>query len=333
MHTRISCLTSLGLVLLTTFLSSCGLKYNIQEPSLSGINYGKTTVASTKLAVVDKRSGENKYFVLGKLGPGGELRDISNMFTIENIKDPLAFLSVNLERELDRRGIPIKIAVNGAGEKDLVLEVERYQILNYRTTGFSPWEVCHVFVGTIVQGQKRTSLKAYFYNGKVPIWSMDELQEPCFSTPASVLIKDIASKINRIVFNLQAPEATVYQLTAEIDSDLAKDSKKGPLAKVLELGYTNTPFAIPALKKYSLEGDGLFQSGALSAIGILGAEDQLDFLKSRYENSKFNAKYMAVKAIGDIGSDKALDILRAIKKEKVYESEGAMKSCIDLYLP
>jgi hypothetical protein len=82
-----------------------------------------------------------------------------------------------------------------------------------------------------------------------------------------------------------------------------------------------------------LEGDGLFQSGALSAIGILGAEDQLDFLKARYDGSKYNAKYMAAKAIGDIGTDKAKDLLRTMKKEKVYETEGAMKSCVDLYLP
>jgi hypothetical protein len=170
------------------------------------------------------------------------------MFTIENIKDPLAFLSVNLERELNQRGIPATITVNGAGEKDLILEVERYQILNHRATGFSPWEASHVFAGTIVQGPKRTSFKAYFYNGKVPVWSMDELQEPCFSTPASILIKDIASKINRIVFNLQAADATIDQLTEGITKDLARDNKNGPLFQVLELGYSNNPLALTALK-------------------------------------------------------------------------------------
>ena len=322
-----------GLVLLTIFLSSCGLKYNIQEPTVSRVNYGTASASPTTLAIVDKRSGDNKQFILGKLGLGGELRDISNMFTIENIKDPLAFLSVNLQRELNQRGIPVTVSVNEAGGKDLVLEVDRYQILNYRSTGFSPWEVCHVFAGAIVEGQKRTAIKAYFYNGKVPIWSMDELQEPCFSTPASMLIKDIASKINRTVYGLKAPEAAVARLIAEIDGDLVKDSKTGPFAKVIELGYANTPLVIPALQKYSWQGDGLFQAGALSAIGIFGAEDQLDFLKARYDNSKYNAKYMSAKAIGDIGGDKARDLLREIKKEKVYESEGAMKSCIDLYLP
>jgi hypothetical protein len=83
MQKRICCLKTVGLILLTVFLSSCGLKYNIQEPSLSGINYGKTTISPTKLAIVDKRSGENKKFVLGKIGPGGELRDIANMFVTD----------------------------------------------------------------------------------------------------------------------------------------------------------------------------------------------------------------------------------------------------------
>jgi hypothetical protein len=326
-------MNAVGLVLLAVFLSSCGLKYNIKDPSLSEINYGKSGISQTTMGIVDKRTGDNKNFVLGKIGPWGGLKDISDLLTIENIKDPLGFLSANLEKELNQRGIPVKVSVNAPGEKELVLEVDRYQILNYRSTGFSPWEACHVFEGTLVQGQKRTSIKAYFYNGKVPVWSMDELQDPCFSIPSSILIKDIASKINKIVFNLQAPDTTINQLTADIDAELSKDSKTGPLWKVLELGYTNNPLAMPALKKYSSEGDGLFKSGALSAIGILGAEDQIDFLKERYNNSQYNEKYMAAKAIGDVGNDKAQALLREMKKEKVYDAEGALKSCVDLYVP
>jgi hypothetical protein len=309
----------------------CSLKYNLKEPSPSTVNYINSGVPVTTMTIVDKREGDHLHFTTGKIGPGGSVVDISKLLTFQNINDPIVFFSTNLEKELNQRGIPVKCIVGTTGDSNLSLEVRRYQIISYRATGFSPWEACHVFDGTVVVDGKRKGIKAYFYNGKTPVWSMDEIQEPCFNIPSSVIIKDIVSKINKVLFRLQASDAKVNHLTGEIDTEMAAKPEIGPIWKVLELGYTNNPNAMTPLKKYSLEGDELFKSCAISAIGILGGEEQFMFLKQRYNETIYNEKYMAVKAIGDIGSDEAVSFIRNIMNEDIYNSEGGLKSCVDLY--
>lgn len=325
-------------LLCTTFLlivlsvSGCSLKLSIQDPQLSDVSYVNTSPAQATIAIVDKRKGNDAKFIMGKIGIGSDLDDLSNVLVIDNIKDPIAFFSINLEKELNRRGIPVKCVVANASEgQEMVLEINRYQIHNYRATGFSPWEAGHLFDGTMIHGDKRKNIKAYFYNGKVPVWSMDEIQEPCFATPSSALIKDVASKVNRHFFNLQTSDTKVGQLSQEVESELAKGAS--PLWKVLELGYTNNDKAMVPLKEFSSKGDNLFKSGALSSIGMLGQEDQLEFLKERYNNGTYNEKYMAAKAIGDIGNEDSRTFLKQLKNEKIYHKEGGLKSCVDLYVP
>jgi hypothetical protein len=320
-----------GISFLVSLLMGCGLKYNLKEPSPSTVNYPNSGVPTTTMTIVDKREGENLHFTTGKIGPGGSVVDISKILTFQNIDDPIAFFSTQLEKELNQRGLPVKCIVGRTGDSSLSLEVNRYQIVNYRATGFSPWEACHVFDGIVVLDGKREGIKAYFYNGKTPVWSMDEIQEPCFNIPSSILIKDVASKINRAVFKLQASDAKVNQLAAEIDTEMTTKPEIGPIWKVLELGYTNNPNAMMPLKKFSLEGDELFKSCAISAIGILGAEGQFEFLKQRYNDTFYNEKYMAVKAIGDIGSQEAISFIRNITDQDIYNDEGGLKTCVDLY--
>lgn len=320
------------LFLFSIMTTGCSLKLSMQDPKLSDISYANSSTSPVIIEVVDKRTASEKTFVMGKLGLGSDLSDISNILIIDNVKDPIGFFSRNLEGELNQRGIQAKcVVVSAPVGKEMVLEINRYQILNYRATGFSPWESGHVFDGTLVSGDKRKNIKAYFYNGKVPIWSMDEIQEPCFATPASFLIKDVASKINKHFFNLQASDVKVNQLSEEIENDLSKGAS--PISKVLELGYTNNPKAIVPLKEFSSKGDNYFKSGALSAMGVLGHEDQFEFLKSHYVNGVNNEKYMAAKAIGDINNDESKSFLKTLKNEEIYKKEGGLKSCVDLYVP
>lgn len=317
-------------LLLCTFMSGCSLKLAIQDPALSDIDYVNNGTPQTTIAIVDKRAGNDKIFLMGKLGLGSEMGDISNILSIENIKDPITFFSSNLEKELNQRGLPVKCVVGASEGQDIVLEINRYQILNYRATGFSPWESGHVFDGTIIKDGKKENIKAFFYNGKVPVWSMDEIQEPCFETPSSFLIKDVASKINRKLFNLKSSDEKVAKLSQEIENELSKGAN--PTEKILELGYTNNANAIPLLKKFSSEGDNFFKSGVLSAMGILGSEDQIAFLQERYSSGVHNEKYMAVKAIGDIGNEESNSLLKKIRSEEFYQKEGGLKSCVDLYI-
>ena len=332
-RTRI-CIQLFGILVIGIILSGCGLSYKIKDPALSHVKYGTGDMAPVALDIIDKRTGDDTLYLMGRIGMASELSDLSNILEFENIKDPVAFFATNLEEELNSRGTPVKCAVVQTSTADMILEINRYKIDNYRATGFSPWEACHVFDGTLIVRQEKKPIKAYFYNGKTPVWSMDEIVDPCFNIPAAVIIKEVASKINKASFNLKISDDEIQQLTGQIDANRSKLDIEGPFEQVLELGYGNNANAVEPLKTYAQQEDPFLKACALSAIGILGAEGQLEFLKQQYSNEEaYNSRYMALKAIGDIGSPEAMQFIQAIKKEGSYDSEGGLKSCVELYAP
>jgi hypothetical protein len=329
--TRIVCI-----IVVAMFFAGCAVSYTVKEPVLSSIDYGSKDIKPVTLTIIDKRTGSDSIFLAKVLGAGGSMSD-SVSITIESMADPVGYFAQQLQRELNSRGIPVKCVVGKTATEGLVLLIHRYQIVNIRATGFSPWEACHIFYGTVVMDKQEKAIKAYFYNGKTPMWDMKEVEEPCFTIPVSIIIKDVASKINRAVFNLRASDGKVDALTAQIDTEIGKDKKNPydrPFWQVLELGYTNNPKATEPLKKYTQDNDEFFKSCALSSIGTLGADGQLEFLIHQYRAAGgYNDKYMAAKSIGDIGTPEALQVLQDMKKDKAYTNEGGLKYCVDLYVP
>jgi hypothetical protein len=319
-----------SVIMIALFFSGCSLTYTIKEPVVSSVDYGEKDITPVTLTIIDKRTGNDSEFVVGRLGL---VTDLSKLpVTLVNMEDPVGYLARQLDKELMSRKIPVKCVVGKTAADALTLEVIKYQIINRRATGFSPWEAMHIFYGNIIKEGQKTPIKAFFYNGKMPVWSMNEIEDPCFNIPISIIIKDIASKINRVVFNYSAPDVKIDRLTAEINSEIGK-TDEGPFWKVLELGYSNNPKAMEPLKKYSQQGYEFFKSCALSSIGTLGAEGQLEFLKQRYSAGGYNDRYMALKAIGDIGTSKALQFIEAIKKDATYDREAGIKYCVELYAP
>ena len=323
----------IGCGIVFIFLTGCGgLHYTIKDPVPSSIDYERKDSPALSLTIIDKRTGDDSAFLLQQLGVGASMtKDV--IIHLDNIKDPIGYFAKHLENEFRSRKIPIKCVVGQAATGGITLIVNRYQIANLRTTGFSPWESFHIFSGTIIKDGQKKTIKSYFYNGKVPVWSMDEIEEPCFTTPMSIIIKDVASKINQVTLNRRTPDEKVKIITAEIDSEISKKIYTN-FWRVLELGYTNNPKAVEPLTKYAQIGDEFFKSCALSSIGTLGAVDRLKFLKQQYLNSgTHNDRYMAAKAIGDIGTSEALQILQAMKKDSAYKEEGGLRYCVDLYAP
>jgi hypothetical protein len=329
--TKIVCL-----IVVAVFFAGCAISYTVKEPIPSSIDYGRKDINPVTLTIIDKRTGSDSIFLAKVIGIGGSMSD-SVSIKIDTMEDPVGFFAHQLETELISRGIPAKCVVGKTATEGLVLLINKYQIVNVRATGFSPWEACHVFYGTIVMDKQEKAIKTYFYNGKTPVWDMKEVEEPCFTIPVSIIIKDVASKINRAVFNLRASDGKIDELTAQIDAEIGKDKKNPydrPFWKVLELGYTNNLKATEPLKKYTQDSDEFFKSCALSAIGTLGAEGQLEYLIQQYSGAGgYNDKYMAAKAIGDIGTPAALQVLQDMKKDKAYTSESGLKYCVDLYAP
>ena len=323
----------ISVAMIFMFITGC-LHYNIKDPIPSSIDYDIKDSPALSLTIIDKRTGDDAAFMLQQLGVGATMTKDVIVF-LDNIKDPISYLAKHLENEFRSRKMPITCIVGQAPAGGITLIINRYQIANLRTTGFSPWESFHIFSGTIIKDGQEKTIKSYFYNGRMPVWSMNEIEEPCFTIPMSIMIKDIASKVNQVVLNLRTPDEKVNRMTAEIDSDVSKNIFAN-FWRVLELGYTNNPKAVEPLAKYAQIGaaDEFFKSCALSSIGTLGAVDRLEFLKIQFRNSgTFNDRYMAAKAIGDIGTPEALQFLQSLKKESAYEKEGGLKYCVDLYAP
>jgi hypothetical protein len=319
-----------GIITVITFFSGCSLTYTIKDPVLSSIDYGKVDTKPVTLTIVDQRTGIDSIFVVGRFGLAADLSKAP--VSLENMEDPVGYFAGHLEKEFISRKVPVKCAVGKIVDEGLTLEINKYQIINRRATAFSPWEAMHIFYGTITKNGGKTPVRTYFYNGKTPVWSANEIKEPCFDIPVSIIIKDVASKINKVVFNYSAPDEMIDRITSEISAEFGKD-ENGPFWKILELGYTNNPKAMEPLKKYAQQGYEFFKSCALSAIGTLGADGQLEFLKQRYGAGGYNDRYMAVKAIGDIGTPEALQFIQTLKKDGAYEKEAGLKYCVDLYTP
>lgn len=313
-----------------SLLTGCGLNFTVKDPVPSTITYDSQGATPATLTIVDGRTGMDSHFLLGQIGAGSAMSERS-IVKLSNVEDPLIFLAANLEKEMAGRQIPVKCIVAKNKTDGMTLTVHRYQIASIRATSFSPWEALHIFSGTLSSGGKKTMIKSYFYNGKVPVWSMDEILDPCFNIPMSIMVKDIASKINRAAFHLSASDQKVAALSEQINGRIsAKDYTD--FWKVLELGYSNNPKAVEHLKKLAQTGDEFFKACAISSIGTLGAAGELEFLKKAYTDGWYNDRYMALKAIGDLGTVESLQVLNNVKSDPRYEKEGGIKYCVDLYL-
>jgi hypothetical protein len=313
-------------------MSGCTLNYTLEEPELSGMRYAQEDLEAKTLVVVDARQGDDLHFVVGRIGVGATLGDISGLLRFDNIDDPIAYLATHLERELKSRGVPLSCRVGEEGQADAVLTVERYQIVNFRATGFSPWEAGHVFAGRLRVDGAEYRIRAYMYNGKTPVWSMDEIQGPCFELPRTILLGDVASKINRHLYGGRIADVQVEHLVEQIDATLSSQPEIGPIDQVMELGYGNNTLALPKLMAYAKQGDDLFRSCAISAIGLLATAEELPFLENVYRTAIYNEKYMAVKAVGDIGGPTAQALLQGASQDDLYASEGGLQTVVDLYL-
>jgi len=321
-------LRSLGLILLMVMsvilLSGCGLNYKISDPIVSEIKYDNSGNKQVLIRIEDART--NKEFHLRT----ANLKRVN--IKLENVENPIKWLSQSLNNEFAARGIPVGIVDKESPTKaDLVLTVKKYEIVSRRVSGFSPWITTHSFLGELQAEDKTCEIPAFFYGGKVPVWSMDEILSPCFNNPMSVVVKEIASKINRCTLGYSLSNRKVEQLAITAKQRVGAGTKDSYLS-VLELGGSNNPSAMKALIDLSDNSDYLIKGVALSSIGTLGAENEFDFLKQKYAQSTGLGKFMALKSIGDIGSDEAMSFYRQVKTGSDYKNSNGIKHCVDLYL-
>ncbi len=314
----------LSLVIVAGFMSGCSLKYTIDEPTPSHFTYQNVDKKPVVMKVIDQRDDV-------KFSPG--ITGLSRIdIVFENVPDPTAWLSKGMEKEFAARGVPMQIVGKDSNaSSDMTLTIRKYQVVNHRASGFSAWEAYHLFLGQVTMGDKSCTIPAYFFNSKVPVWSMDEIGPPCLSIPMSIMVKEIVSKINRCVFNYAASDEDLKKMEA-LALEKVKPETDFACFPSIELGGTNNPVAMKTLQKIAENEDSLVHACAVSAMGTLGAQDQFDYLANKFAQFSNNDKVIPLKSIGDIGSTKALDFIRDVKADKLYEDETGVKYCVDLYL-
>jgi hypothetical protein len=241
------------------------------------------------------------------------------------MEDEILFLGTNLQAALISRGINLHYSSEADGS--LVIDVDKYRIRNLRTTGFSPYWTFTTFAGELKHNSDSHRIVFYFKRGKVPVWAFREVEDPCYNVPVSLMVKEIASKINRYYFGLQAPDDKIKSLVDDINNQFSEFS----FLKVLELGYTNNPAAIEPLVALTRHNDSMVRVCATCSLGVLGAVDQFDYLKELYSTKENIEKTMALKAIGDLGTLEAIEFIKSVKASTDYKDE-MIREVVDLFI-
>lgn len=292
----------------------CAQRYYVKPPTPSAMLYVEKVDTETGLKITDQRVGDDRNFSIGRL-----------TVYLTNITDEMAFLRANIVKELNSRGI--EVVASDMDDAPLQFVVRKYRIRNHRSTGFSPFQTATTLSGDYISNGESKKLAFYFRIGKVPIWSMKEVVDPCYSVPLSIMVKEIASKINRLSFGLQMPTEKVDALVKEIEGS----TDNYVFLKVLELGYTNNPAAIGPLFLLANHDDDYVKVAAICSLGILGAVDQFEFLKECYNTRTKDEKLMALKSIGDLNTPEAMAFIQSVKNSDEYNHER-IRELVDLFI-
>lgn len=311
LKTTVKCLV---LLLVSSLFAGCITHhFTVAEPMSSSVEYEVSEENECRLVVKDGRESGDSKFTTGK-------------FKVQlNIHDELEFLKRNLERELEERGVAVERI--GDTAPPMTIEVRKFRVRN-NVIFYGPWVTYTTFSADITDGAQRHRITGYFKNAKVPVWEMDPITDPCFSTPLSLVVKEAATKINGRVLGYSSPDSEVDRLATELER---LGSIKSIYFKVLELGYTNNPKAIPVVMKMTNHTDSMVRPCAVSALGMLQAKDQLDYLIGFYQSHDGTEKYMALKAIGDLNTDQSLAFLKSVMDSEDSEEFDVME-VLKLYI-
>lgn len=307
-------LSYLSIVFFLIPVFGCTKTFYIKTPAPSSIIYDQKFQEVTILKINDQRIGEDKKISAGTLS-----------VVLKNMENEMSFLGNNIEKALRSRGINLKY--KNENGKNLLLNIHKYRIRNLRTTGFSPYWTFTTFRGDLIINGKSQKITFYFKIGKVPVWAFSEVEEPCYNVPVSLMVKEIASKINRHYFGLQAPSDKIDLLLDDINNNFNEFS----FLKVLELGYTNNRDAIDPLIKLTNHKDSMVRVCAISSLGVLGAVEKFDFLKNVYNTTESIEKSMALKSIGDLDTSQAIEFMKFVKESSDYQDK-MIREVVDLYI-
>ncbi|MHC9511843.1 HEAT repeat domain-containing protein [Kangiella sp. M94] len=294
--------------------------YNIDKPEPSTISYANPAESQESLHLIDSRPELEKTFSYGVLK--AELLD--NKTPVE----PIEFLQKHTQAELKARNINAQLAAQGKN-----IHINKFVVRNHRTNAYTPFITFTMLSADIMsdEGSKRIAL--FIKRGKTPVWSFDEIIEPTFNQPLDLAIKEFVAKLNNHLFHQAMTDEEVQALIARINN---ADDADTAYQDVYQLGFSNNPLALDTLLELTNNDDEYIRLAAISGLGTIKAESSLERLKEIYATADiWQDKAMALKSIGDIGTDEARNFLvvasnelqSANDKERLWSQE-----VIDLYL-
>ncbi len=322
MQAQRNCILAIKIIFITSILSltGCTKKFNVQPVFLAQNIYSSADdIEKRSLKLIDERTEAMKPFSIGTLS-----------VVLAGMGDEIDYLGENIIRVLNAEEINIDY-IKG-GKADINLKVHSFRIRNLRTSGFSAYHTFTTFSADLVHNGSSERITAFFKNSKTPMWAFREVERPCYQIPIEVIVKEVAAKINRHIFNRRSSDEMVNKLLASITVNGSRDAASEEYLKVLELGYTNNPIAIEPLVKLTSDEETIMREAAISALGILRAKGQFSLLKHIYETKGNIDKTMALKSIGDLDTEESREFIRRVKMSEEYSDYETIREVADLYL-
>lgn len=296
----------LGLLIALNF-TACSLKVPISSPKTSENSYVGDEETTIDMQF-DSSLGTNHNVITGTF------RDAIFLEHNKEVINPNSFIKEALQKELLARNLPVSI--NSSSDNKIVLD--HFEILTHRATGYSPLVTISILKVNIKYNRDVKSFVSIVKRGKVPILYMDEVFDPCYNEPITILVKEIVAKINKEYFGYKNEKSK--ELKHTIISNLNKDLT---YLDVYELGFSNEHSFIDFLKELSTSEQEYIRLAAISSIGTIGDPNQLNFLISINKKSKlWQDRAMALKSIGDLNTPESLMYLKERKRilqEKVEQ--------------
>ncbi|RLV60539.1 HEAT repeat domain-containing protein [Parashewanella curva] len=274
--------------------------YNVKEPIASNIAFVKQQNAGS-LQFEDHRHEDQKIFSFGVLPAG--------LMLGEEKLEPISYLQNNTVKELQARGVNL----DSQNLATTQVKINKLLMRNHRTNGYTPFITLTMLSADVETDAGTKRLGFFIKRGKVPVWSFNEVIQPTLNEPLSLLVKEFSAKLNKYVYKGQMSDTEVTKLIDKIKN--SKD-KKTKYLDVYQLGFSNNPSAIPYVYELSQTGDEYVRMAAISSLGILGANEHFDDLKRVANNGEtWTDRAMALKAIGDLGTDEAKAFLMKMTEQ------------------
>ena len=280
---------------------ACSIKMPVDTPDASESSYHDTGKGKEVKLAFDSNLNEDHEVAAGNR---------TNVFVLEHNNEKIdadEYIRSALQKEIAARKIPLQFTPDASDK----LTLEHFEIITHRVSSFSPLVTVSTLRLDMKVGEDSKTFVSVVKRSKTPVWAMDEVVEPCYNEPTTLLIKEVVAKINKNYFGHKLNDKYIEKLEREIS---AKEHKRLTYLDVYELGFSNNTNALEFLKTLTDSPDEYIRLAAISSIGILGDTEQLTFLVSLNKNSKmWQDRAMALKSIGDLDTQEGHSYLKERK--------------------